>query len=65
MLFAKMRKFGLSEELIGEIRQELEGRRMELEKSNGLKQETLEHLRNSKEWYETKEEAIKGMEDFV
>jgi hypothetical protein len=47
--------------LIGEIRQELESKRLALEKSNGLKAETLEHLKNSKEWYETKEEAIKGM----
>jgi hypothetical protein len=43
----------------------LEDKKLALEKSNGLKPETLEHLRNSKIWFETREEASKGMEDFV
>ena len=30
MLFAKMRKFGLSEDLIGEIRQELDNKKLAL-----------------------------------
>lgn len=44
MLFAKMRKFGLSEELIGEIKKELNNKREQLEKVNGLKAETVKHL---------------------